>query len=138
MLGTEELLAGLVGKFVHRQFKVKEDDLWQEDPWILDLKVLSSRALIKKLFDTSHEFLTENIIGAQLAYAVTDVHFRHFAPTPLGCMVTLRLTVEKVEKNHIFFQYQIFDEFEEISNGSFTRVVVSREAIRRSITQKIV
>jgi predicted thioesterase len=138
MLGIEHILSTLVGRTYNYQFKVKEDDLWQEDPWILDLKVISSRALIHRLFEVSHQFLAENVIGAQLAFAVTELSIRHLEPTPLGAAITLQLTVEKAFRNHISFLFVAYDEHEEIANGSLSRAIISKDVIGRIIQAKTV
>ncbi len=135
-MGIEQTLISLVGKSQNFQFRVKESDLWQEDPWILDLKVLSSRALIHRLFEFSHQFLADNVLGAELAFAVTDLDYRHLAPTPLGSAITVRLTVEKTLRNHIFFLFIAYDEHEEIANGRINRVVLSKDVIGRSVLNK--
>jgi len=137
MMGIEQTLSNLVGQSQNYQFRVKESDLWQEDPWILDLKVLSSRALIHRLFEFSHQFLVENVFGGELAFAVTDLDYRHLAPTPLGSSITVRLSVENTLRNHINFLFVAYDEHEEIANGRISRVVLSKDLIGRNIQKKM-
>ncbi len=125
----------LKGKNLKKQFVVQDKDLWTENDEVKEVSVLSTRALQSKIYGISHELLQREL-GYQTVAAVVNSHLNHFAITPRDMMVTIDVTIKEVFGNHLFFSVEIYDEVEKIGSGSFERVLVSSEYLKRKVNEK--
>jgi len=125
----------LKGKSLKKQFKVQESDLWTENDEVKDIAVLSTHSLQTHVYGLSHELLQREL-GYQVVAAMVNSHFNHFGITPKGMAVTLEVSIKDVYGNHLFFSFEIYDEMEKIASGTFERVLVSADYLKRKVKDK--
>ena len=83
----------------------------------------------------SYKFLKNNV-GYNMIPVILDIDMRFISPTPVGMMVIVEITVEKVERNVITISFKVFDELEKVAEGRMRSIIVSKGYLRRRIDEK--
>jgi len=125
----------LAGKIASYHFETNETMLWIEDEESRSLNVLSTHSLVEMVHKCGFEFLKEHLESYNTS-VVIETHLKHFSPTPAGMTVNVKLKVEEVRNNLVFFSFEAFDEINKIAEGEFKRVIVSKTYLKRKINEK--
>jgi predicted thioesterase len=125
----------LQGKEETMQFVVELDLIWRENSIVREMGVLSTHALFIKAFEMTDHVLKKNI-GYDIVAAVVSSNMENLGITPLSMRVTMKIKIEKVEGNHIYFVFEAYDEMEKIAGGEIERVIVSPEYLKRKLEEK--
>lgn len=65
-----------------------------------------------------------------------EVNVKHLAATPAGMRVRARAEVISVQRRHVTFRVEAWDEEEKIGEGTHTRAIVDEGRFKQRIVQK--
>ncbi len=94
--------------------------------------ILSTPGLVFLIEKTGDEAL-KPFMGEKEASIGIGIYLDHMAPTPVGDEVRIRVRVEDVQKNKVFFTFKAFDSRGKIAEGKHTRVIVNIEKFREKL-----
>ena len=125
------MIPGLSGT---SQMVVQEGDLVSRLGGV-DVDVLSTPRLIQLMEAAALAAIKDFFPADQLSLGAR-VNIAHLAATPIGMKVTAHALLRKVEKNHLFFVIDAFDEKEKVAEGEHERIVVTKERFLERIVRK--
>jgi predicted thioesterase len=117
---------------LNKSFEIATDEsmVWDEDSELSYLHLVSTSSLFKEVsaasFDLLNSYLSEDETSV-----VTKVEIEHIAPVVVGEHLVGGLRITDVSKNHITFKALILRESQKIAEINLTRVVVSKNYLRR-------
>jgi len=117
---------------LNKSFEISTDEsmVWDEDSELSYLHLVSTSSLLKEVsaasFDLLNSYLSEDETSV-----VTKVEIEHIAPVVVGEHLVAGLRITDVSKNHITFKVLILRESQKIAEINLTRVVVSKNYLRR-------
>ena len=125
------MIPGLTGR---SEMIVSEGDLVSQQAAI-PVDVLSTPRLIQLLEAAAVEAIRDHIPKDQVSLG-TELKVKHLSATPLGMKVTAHALLKGVEKNHLLFLVDAYDEVEKVAEGEHERVLVSRERFLQRLEKK--
>ncbi len=125
----------IVGRTEKCSLKTTTKMAWGKGEDVEDLHVLSPSSILEFIHMCSYKFLKNNV-GYNMIPVILDIDMRFISPTPVGMMVIVEITVEKVERNVITISFKVFDELEKVAEGRMRSIIVSKGYLRRRIDEK--
>jgi fluoroacetyl-CoA thioesterase len=99
------------------------------------IHVLSTPRLIQLMEAASLEAIKDYMSSGELSLG-TRVSIQHLSATPLGMKVTAHALLKRVEKNHLFFLVDAYDEKEKVAEGEHERLLVSKDRLVQKVAKK--
>jgi predicted thioesterase len=122
---------------LNKSFEIATDEsmVWDEDSELSYLHLVSTSSLFKEVsaasFDLLNSYLSEDETSV-----VTKVEIEHIEPVVVGEHLVAGLRITDVSKNHITFKALVLRESQKIAEINLTRVVVSRNYLRRKALEQ--
>ena len=113
---------------------VKEEDL-VSSLGAVAIHVLSTPRLIQLMEAAAIEAIKGYMSSRELSLG-TRVSIQHLSATPLGMKVTAHALLKRVEKNHLFFLVDAYDEKEKVAEGEHERLLVSKDRFVQKVSRK--
>jgi predicted thioesterase len=99
------------------------------------IHVLSTPRLIQLMEAAALEAIKDYMSSGELSLG-TRVSIQHLSATPLGMKVTAHALLKRVEKNHLFFLVDAYDEKEKVAEGEHERLLVSKDRLVQKVAKK--
>ncbi len=90
------------------------------------LDVLATPMLIAAAEETCAD-LVQPLLDEGMGTVGTQVNIRHMAPTPIGMSYRCECEITAIEDRKILFSVKLFDEKEQIGEGSHERFIINEE-----------
>ena len=90
------------------------------------LDVLATPVMIASAEETCAD-LVQPLLDEGMGTVGTQVNIRHMAPTPIGMNYRCECEITAVEGRKILFNVKLFDEKEQIAEGSHERFIINEE-----------
>jgi predicted thioesterase len=116
-------------------YYLDETLVWDENDEMLPLHFVSSTGLMKITFRISSKML-DDVLPEGLISVVTEASIRHIDVCVVGETVVVGVRVSKVDGNKIKFNGLITKENKKIAEVEFTRIIVSKDYLRRKAIEK--
>ncbi len=107
-----------------------ESMVWNEDPEMEALHMVSTSSLIKESVSLAGELIS-TFLNEDLTSVVTDVTFKHLKPLSVGVSISVGVRATEVFENRITLKVLIFKDSLKIAEGEIVRAVVSKNYLRR-------
>ncbi|MBB6062441.1 putative thioesterase [Thermosipho japonicus] len=116
-------------------FTPDESYLWDEDDEMRNYHFVSSSSLARVAFklgaDMVKDFLPEDLISV-----VSEFTVKHYMPVVIGAKLVVGVRVKSVDGNLINFSGLITKDNKKVAEVEFTRVIVSRNYLRRKAVEE--
>jgi predicted thioesterase len=96
---------------------------------------LATPAMIALMETASVSAIQECLQVGQTSVGI-EVNVKHLAATPVAMQVRARAEVLSVDKQHVTFRVQAWDDKERIGEGTHVRAIVDEARFRKRIAQK--
>ena len=116
-------------------YYLDETLIWDESDEMLPLHFVSTTGLLKITFKITSKML-EDVLPNDLTSVITEASIRHLDVCVIGETVVIGVRVTKVEGNKIKFYGLITRENKKIAEIEFTRIIVSKDHLRRKAIEK--
>ncbi len=107
-----------------------ESMVWNEDPEMEALHMVSTSSLIKESVSLAGELIS-TFLNEDLTSVATDVTFKHMKPLSVGISISVGVRVTEVFENKITLKVLIFKDSLKVAEGEIVRAVVSKNYLRR-------
>ncbi len=107
-----------------------ESMVWNEDPEMGALHLVSTSSLIKESVSLAGELIS-TFLSEDLTSVATDVSFKHLKPVSAGVSISIGVRVNEVVENRIKLKVLIFKDSLKVAEGEIIRAVVSKNYLRR-------
>ena len=101
-----------------------------------DYRVYSTPNLLRDIEVTARQFLLAHVDEDEDSVG-TAVELSHLGATPLGFWVEVTVTVTKVDRRRVAFDFSVRDQVEEVAKGSHSRFVIDKAKSAARIADKI-
>ncbi len=92
-------------------------------------------AMIALMENASVNAIRECLQAGQTSVGI-EVNVKHLAATPVGMRVRARAEVISVQKQHVTFHVEAWDDKEKIGEGTHVRAIVDEARFKERITRK--
>ncbi len=99
-------------------------------------RVLATPWMIAFMERTSHRLLT-CCLPEGYSSVGTHLDVRHLAATPVGATIRVHVEVLSIDRNHVYFSIEAWDELEKIGEGQHERVVIEEARFLRRVQAKL-
>jgi fluoroacetyl-CoA thioesterase len=96
---------------------------------------LATPAMIALMENASVSAIREYLEVGETSVGI-EVNVKHLAATPVGMRVRARAEVLSVNKRHVTFRVEAWDDKERIGEGTHVRAIVDEGRFRERIAQK--
>jgi len=116
-------------------YYLDESLIWDENDEMLPLHLASTTGLLKIVFKVSSQLL-DDVLPEDLVSVVIEASLKHFDTSVVGETVVVGVRVTEVRENKIKFTGLITSKNNKIFEVSFTRIIVSKDYLRRKAIEK--
>ncbi len=98
--------------------------------------VLSTPMLLQLIEDAAMHCLAPTLSGGEITLG-THVDLKHHKPTPVGLIVRTEVEVISIDGPRIGFSVQVFDEKENVAEGTHERFIIDRSKFLEKLDDKL-
>lgn len=99
-------------------------------------RVYATPSMVRDVEQTCRDWLLDHLDDGEDSVG-TRVEINHIAATPLGMDVVVEITLAKVDKRAVRFDFTVRDSEEEVGNGSHSRFVIDTASTFERMKAKI-
>ncbi|MBO8160970.1 MAG: thioesterase [Thermosipho sp. (in: Bacteria)] len=125
----------IVGLSKTVDFTPDESFIWNEDEEMEALHFVSTAGLLKEVIKLGSEILSD-VLPEDLISVVNYATIKHFSPCVIGETIVIGVRVTGVEGNNIRFYGIITKDNKKIAEIEYTRVIVSKNYLRRKAIEE--
>ncbi|MGQ9856484.1 MAG: thioesterase family protein [Fervidobacterium sp.] len=127
-------LSSILGLNKSIELNTNESMVWEEEEELSYLHLVSTSSLLKEVSHVTYEFLG-TYIDEEETSVVTDAEISHLKPVVVGENLIIGVRITDIVGNRILFKFVIMRESEKIAEGDLTRVVVSKNYLKRKAVE---
>ena len=96
--------------------------------------VYATPMMVSDVEYTCRDYLLQHLDAGEDSVG-TQVIIDHLAPTPLGLEVSIKITIQEIDRRKVVFAFSVSD-IEEVGRGTHTRFIVDRAKTRERLAAK--
>lgn len=100
-------------------------------------KLLSTPSLVALMQEASYRLLDRELPEGIITVS-KEASVRHSKPTPLGSVVSIKVTIQDVATDELTLRMEAFDESGMIGTGTHTRAFVSHQNLLNRASSRVV
>ncbi|WP_238375221.1 thioesterase, FlK family [Thermosipho melanesiensis] len=117
------------------EFVPDDSYIWDEDDEMRNYHFVSTSGLVKQFVSLGSKLL-DDVLPQDLISVVVDVKIKQNLPALVGDRLVIGVRVTKIEENYVYFSGIATKENVKMAEIEFTRVVISRNYLRRKAVEK--
>ncbi|APT73276.1 thioesterase [Thermosipho melanesiensis] len=125
----------IVGMSKTVEFVPDDSYIWDEDDEMRNYHFVSTSGLVKQFVSLGSKLL-DDVLPQDLISVVVDVKIKQNLPALVGDRLVIGVRVTKIEENYVYFSGIATKENVKMAEIEFTRVVISRNYLRRKAVEK--
>ncbi|MEJ5257806.1 MAG: hotdog domain-containing protein [Fervidobacterium sp.] len=127
-------LSNILGLNKSVELNTNESMVWEEEEELSYLHLVSTSSLLKEVSHVTYEFLGAYIDEEETS-VVTDAEISHLKPVVVGENLIIGARITDIVGNRVLFKFVVMRESEKIAEGTLTRVVVSKNYLKRKAVE---